>query len=92
MNRRIAAVLFASPLPSPALAEDPKPAAAPSVGAEPQTTTASYGDWTLSLPASGRSRRHEQAVRDLATIQAGQQRRRSPRSPWGDWPGPTPIT
>ena len=73
MSRRIAAVLFASLLASPALAEDPKPAAAPPVGAEPQTTTASYGDWTLRCQRLADPAAPSKLCEISMTIQAGQQ-------------------
>ncbi len=55
-GRRVAALLFAQILAYPAFAADQKPAAAPTpppVSAEPQTTTASYGDWVLRCQRVG---------------------------------------
>jgi invasion protein IalB len=76
--RRAAALLIAQTLVFPALAQAPAPAPKPAapVGAEPQTTTATYGDWVLRCQRVGDT---ANKICELSlTIQGGQGQQQTP--------------
>jgi invasion protein IalB len=74
IGRRVAVALLAQILSLPALAQptEQKPAPAP-VSAEPQTTTASFGDWTLRCQRVGEPEKAVKLCEIVLTIQGGQQ-------------------
>jgi invasion protein IalB len=74
MTRRFAAAFLILPLATAAArAEDQKqPATPPAVSAEPQTTTASYGDWTLRCQRFAEAANIAKVCEISTTIQAGQ--------------------
>ncbi len=74
IRRFTAAALFAAflVLPTMASAAEQK-LAEPPVSAEPRTTTASYGDWTLRCQRVGETEKAVRICELVLTIQAGQQ-------------------
>ncbi len=68
-GRRFAAALFALFLASPAAAQPPAP-----VPAEPQATSATFGDWTLRCQRAGEGAAAQKLCEIAETIQDAQKR------------------
>ncbi len=80
MIRRLpAALLLLSFAFAPAFAEDAKPAApaAPPVSAEPQTTTADYGDWVLRCQHVNDAGKSRKICEIVESFQSGEQQKQT---------------
>jgi invasion protein IalB len=75
MSRLSLALALTALIATPAFAEDAKPAP---VGADPVTTTASYGDWVLRCQRIGEADKAQKVCEIVQTVQAGQQGQQQP--------------
>jgi invasion protein IalB len=77
MSRLPLALILCALALAPAVAQENKPAPAP-VGAEPATTTATYGDWVLRCQRIGEPGKELKVCEIVQTVQSAQQGQQRP--------------